>query len=71
MLWLFYVAWWTDLIGLVPGASAEARLLPITARPLTPPRRQMATARVAGHHVKRAHAASSGARGRRGATLGS
>ena len=29
MLWLFYVAWWTDIIGLIPGARPEARLLPV------------------------------------------
>ena len=28
MLWLLYIAWWTDLVGLVPGARPEARLLP-------------------------------------------
>ena len=32
MLWLVYVAWWVDLIGLVPGAVPEARLLPVRTR---------------------------------------
>jgi hypothetical protein len=32
MLWLFYWAWLTDVIGLVPGASPEARLLPVKCR---------------------------------------
>ena len=40
MLWLFYVAWWIDIIGLIPGARPEARLLPVTplASNRTPPR---------------------------------
>ena len=29
MLWLLYIAWWTDLVGLVPGARPDARLLPV------------------------------------------
>jgi hypothetical protein len=29
MLWLLYVAWLTDLVGLGPKARVEARLLPI------------------------------------------
>ncbi len=32
MLWFVYVAWWVDLIGLVPGAAPEARLLPVRTR---------------------------------------
>jgi hypothetical protein len=36
MLWLVYVAWWVDLIGLVPGASPEARLLPVKSRDTHP-----------------------------------
>jgi hypothetical protein len=31
-LWLWYIAFWTDLIGLVPGARPEARLLPVENR---------------------------------------
>jgi hypothetical protein len=29
MLWLLYVAWLTDMVGLVPKARPEARLLAI------------------------------------------
>ena len=29
MVWFLYLAWWTDLIGLLPGARPEAHLLPI------------------------------------------
>ena len=36
MLWLLYVAWWTDLIGLVPGARPEARLLPAKSHEALP-----------------------------------
>jgi hypothetical protein len=41
-LWLWYIALWVDLIGLVPGARPEARLLRIDnrrqpARPETTP----------------------------------
>ena len=32
MLWLWYIALWTDLIGLVPGAHPEARLLRVEHR---------------------------------------
>lgn len=32
MLWLVYMAWWVDLVGLVPGAAPEARLLPVRGR---------------------------------------
>jgi hypothetical protein len=32
MLWLLCVAWWTDQVGLVPGARPEARLLPVKGR---------------------------------------
>jgi hypothetical protein len=32
MLWLWYIALWTDLIGLVPGARPEARLLRVDNR---------------------------------------
>jgi hypothetical protein len=32
MLWLWYIALWIDLIGLVPGARAEARLLRVDSR---------------------------------------
>ena len=27
MIWLWYLAWWTDLVGLSPTARPEARLL--------------------------------------------
>lgn len=36
MVWFLYVAWWVDLIGLVPGASPEARLLPARSRDRRP-----------------------------------
>ena len=29
MLWLWYLAVWTDLVGLVPGARPEARLIAV------------------------------------------
>jgi hypothetical protein len=32
MLWLWYIALWIDLIGLVPGARPEARLLRVDRR---------------------------------------
>jgi hypothetical protein len=28
MLWLWYIAFWADVIGLVPRARPEARLMP-------------------------------------------
>ncbi len=38
MLWLLYVTWWSDLVGLVPGARPEARLLSVKCRdPSTTP----------------------------------
>ena len=32
MVWLWYIALWTDLIGLVPGARPAARLLRVEPR---------------------------------------
>ena len=32
MLWLLWVAWLTDIVGLVPGARPEARLVAVKSR---------------------------------------